>query len=189
MSVEPNSDVTTRAGIASLDRIRNVSPWGYRTCPNLGRRFGSGARQTLRKFYSSKQPVRGRCATPDTLQTSVTFRTQDLRKAVPLIYSTRHLHKRRARLDRGCAMFVGNLNSPRCSKCEETMSLRIIEPERPGFESQTFECPKCCDSKTLVTPISSAADDSIAAQASTGIPSRSPRPLRNSRDLCSRYRI
>jgi hypothetical protein len=80
-------------------------------------------------------------------------------------------------------MFVASFTSPRCSKCEEMMSLRIIEPERPGFESQTFECPKCYDAKTLVTPISSA-DESIADSASM-----SPRPFRTSRDLCSRYRI
>lgn len=99
-------------------------------------------------------------------------------------------HKRRAKPDRGmCKMFVASLTSPRCSKCEETMSLRIIEPERLGFESQTFECPKCHDTKTLVTPISSAADDSIAAPASTAIPRRTPRPFRTSRDLCSRYRV
>jgi hypothetical protein len=54
MSVEPNSDVTTRAEIASLDRIRNVSVSFrevYRTSPNLGRQFGSGAWRTLRKFH------------------------------------------------------------------------------------------------------------------------------------------
>jgi hypothetical protein len=80
-------------------------------------------------------------------------------------------------------MLVTSIKSPRCSKCGDTMSLRIIEPERPGFDSQTFECPKCSDTKTLVAPISSAP-------TSTGIPPpRSPRPFRSSRDLCSRYRI
>ena len=39
-------------------------------------------------------------------------------------------------------------------------------------------CPKCYDTKTLVAPISSATEVSI-----------STRPLRTSRDLCSRYRI
>jgi hypothetical protein len=86
-------------------------------------------------------------------------------------------------------MIVANFKNPHCSKCEETMALRVIEPERPGFESQIFECPKCYDTKTLVTPISSAAEASIAAPASTTIPSRSPRPFRTSRDLCSRYRV
>jgi hypothetical protein len=102
--------------------------------------------------------------------------------------STRH--KRRANLIGGCAMLVASINGPRCSKCGETMSLRIIEPERPGFESQTFECPKCYDTKTLVAPIASAADVSGAAPTSTAIPSpRSSRPFRTSRDLCSRYRV
>jgi hypothetical protein len=86
-------------------------------------------------------------------------------------------------------MFVASLKSPRCPKCEETMSLRIIEPERPGFESQTFECPKCHDTKTQVTPISSAADNSVAAPASAAIQPGSPRPFRKSGDLCSRYRM
>jgi hypothetical protein len=30
------------------------------------------------------------------------------------------------------------------------MSLRLIEPERPGFDSRTFECPKCYDTETFV---------------------------------------
>jgi hypothetical protein len=30
------------------------------------------------------------------------------------------------------------------------MSLRMIEPERPGFDSRTFECPKCYDTETFV---------------------------------------
>jgi hypothetical protein len=34
------------------------------------------------------------------------------------------------------------------------MSLRISEPERPGFDLRTFECPKCYDTETLVTSIS-----------------------------------
>jgi hypothetical protein len=34
------------------------------------------------------------------------------------------------------------------------MSLRIVEPERPGFDSRTFECPKCYDIETFVAPIS-----------------------------------
>jgi len=30
------------------------------------------------------------------------------------------------------------------------MALRIIEPERPGFDSRTFECPKCYATDTVV---------------------------------------
>jgi hypothetical protein len=86
-------------------------------------------------------------------------------------------------------MFVASIKSPRCSKCGETMPLRVIEPERPGFDLQTFECPKCCNTKTLVAPITEEVDVSIASPTSTAIPPpRSPRPFRTSRDLCSRYR-
>jgi hypothetical protein len=42
------------------------------------------------------------------------------------------------------------------------MTLRIIEPERPGFDSRTFECPKCYETETLVVSISSEADVSEA---------------------------
>jgi hypothetical protein len=41
------------------------------------------------------------------------------------------------------------------------MALRVIEPERPGFDSRTFECPKCYDTETLVVSISCAADVSV----------------------------
>ncbi len=68
-----------------------------------------------------------------TEHTFVTFRTNDLRKAI---------------------MFVDRIKSPRCPKCGALMSLRIIEPERPGFDSRTFECPKCYDTETFVASIS-----------------------------------
>jgi hypothetical protein len=41
------------------------------------------------------------------------------------------------------------------------MSLRIIEPERPGFDSRTFECPKCYDTETFVASISHEINVSI----------------------------
>ena len=59
-------------------------------------------------------------------------------------------------------MFVTRIKSPRCQKCEETMSLRIVEPERPGFDLRTFQCPKCFVSETLVVSISGEADISEA---------------------------
>ena len=42
------------------------------------------------------------------------------------------------------------------------MSLRIIEPERPGFDSRTFECPKCYDTETFVASISDEINVSIS---------------------------
>jgi len=51
-------------------------------------------------------------------------------------------------------MFVDRIKSPRCPKCGAMMSLQIIEPERPGFDSRTFECPKCYDTETFVASIS-----------------------------------
>jgi hypothetical protein len=61
----------------------------------------------------------------------------------------------------GYAMFVDRIKSPRCPKCGAMMALRIIEPERPGFDSRTFECPKCFDTETLVASISCEIDASI----------------------------
>lgn len=73
-------------------------------------------------------------------------------------------------------MFVTRIKSPRCQKCEETMSLRIVEPERPGFDLRTFQCPKCFVSETLVVSISGEADISIAPsrEAPATPPPRSP---------------
>jgi hypothetical protein len=41
------------------------------------------------------------------------------------------------------------------------MSLRIIEPESPGFDSRTFGCPKCYDTGTFVASISAEINVSI----------------------------
>jgi hypothetical protein len=59
------------------------------------------------------------------------------------------------------AMFVSRIKSPRCPQCGAMMSLRIIEPERPGFDSRTFECPKCYDTETFVASISHEINVSI----------------------------
>src|SRR5450756_2921889 len=56
MSVEPKSDVTTSAGIASLDRIRNVSVRVAGTFQTSGTRFRSSAWQTSRKYHLSEKP-------------------------------------------------------------------------------------------------------------------------------------
>jgi hypothetical protein len=59
-------------------------------------------------------------------------------------------------------MFVARIKSRRCQKCEETASLRLIEPERPDFDAQTFEWPKCFVSETFVISISGEVEGSIA---------------------------
>ncbi len=59
-------------------------------------------------------------------------------------------------------MFVDVIKSPRCSKCGEMMALRLIEPERPGFDLRTYECPKCLGTETLVASIFCEVDVSIA---------------------------
>src|SRR5258708_833968 len=85
-----------------------------------------------------------------TSHTSVTFRTNDLRKAVPppTVRGPRQGDNVEQSLqpDGGYAMFVDRIKSPRCPKCGAMMSLRIIEPERPG--------PKCYDTETFVASIS-----------------------------------
>jgi transposase-like protein len=83
------------------------------------------------------------------VHTSVAIRTKDLHKAIPM------LRCRRKAIDiREHAMFVDRIQSPRCPKCGAMMSLRIIEPERQGFDLRTFECPKCYDTETFVASIS-----------------------------------
>lgn len=36
-----------------------------------------------------------------------------------------------------------SIESPTCPKCSTQMRLFGIEPEAPGFELLTFECPAC----------------------------------------------
>ena len=50
------------------------------------------------------------------------------------------------------------------------MSLRIIEPERPGFDLQTFECPKCFSTETLVVSISREAVAEPGKRAPSELP-------------------
>ena len=37
-----------------------------------------------------------------------------------------------------------------CSKCGTTMLLFGIEPDRPGHELHSFECPKCQNIETRI---------------------------------------
>ena len=41
-------------------------------------------------------------------------------------------------------------NSPLCSRCGTQSRLVGIEPDKPGHELKTFECPKCQHFDTLV---------------------------------------
>jgi hypothetical protein len=42
---------------------------------------------------------------------------------------------------------------PPCPKCDTRMLLARIEPEKPGYEKQIFECPKCEHSISTVATI------------------------------------
>jgi len=55
------------------------------------------------------------------------------------------------------------------------MLLRLIEPEKPGFDAQTFECQKCLVSETFVISIYGADVSNALSLAS-----QTPPP-------CSRY--
>ena len=35
------------------------------------------------------------------------------------------------------------LDLPNCKKCGTTMLLARIEPDEPGHDKRTFECPRC----------------------------------------------
>jgi hypothetical protein len=63
----------------------------------------------------------------------------------------------------GYEVLANVIKSPGCLKCEATMALRLIEPERPGFDLQTFECPKCYGTETLVVSNSRELDVSVAS--------------------------
>jgi ribosomal protein S27AE len=39
---------------------------------------------------------------------------------------------------------------PPCPKCGTTMMLTRIEPDAPGYDRRTFECPQCENSETVL---------------------------------------
>jgi hypothetical protein len=43
-----------------------------------------------------------------------------------------------------------SIKRPTCSKCGTGMLLFGIEPERPGYELHSFECPKCQNTETRI---------------------------------------
>jgi DNA-directed RNA polymerase subunit M/transcription elongation factor TFIIS len=46
--------------------------------------------------------------------------------------------------------YSGAIIRPPCNKCGATMLLARIEPDKPGHDLRTFECPKCEHSETVV---------------------------------------
>jgi hypothetical protein len=85
MSVEPKSDVTTRAEIASLDRIK-TSPWLQdHLKPPAGDSVPARAKCCANFIF--QRTVRDYCAiNPSLFQTSVSFQTQGLRKTHPMMH-------------------------------------------------------------------------------------------------------
>jgi hypothetical protein len=45
---------------------------------------------------------------------------------------------------------VAKSDRPTCANCGTLMWLARIAPDKPGFDSRTFECPVCNESQTLV---------------------------------------
>jgi hypothetical protein len=46
--------------------------------------------------------------------------------------------------------YSDSLARPICSKCGTATILVGLEPERPGYELQTFQCPNCEHFETAV---------------------------------------
>jgi len=42
---------------------------------------------------------------------------------------------------------------PECPECAALMYLTTIEPERPGFDLRTFECPRCQHVESVVAEL------------------------------------
>jgi hypothetical protein len=111
---------------------------------SFGRRLSCEAGNFVKIWFSKKIVSWLLHRRPVLFQTFVTFRTRDLRKARPMV-----------QLPIGnTQVFANVIKSPRCPKCGEMMALRLIEPERPGFDLRTFECPKCFGTQTSVASIS-----------------------------------
>jgi hypothetical protein len=53
------------------------------------------------------------------------------------------------------------------------MALRLIEPESPGFDLRTFECPKCLGTETLV--VSNSCEVEVSEVEVSIAPARSRR--------------
>jgi ribosomal protein S27AE len=51
-----------------------------------------------------------------------------------------------------------SIKRPHCPKCGTAILLFGIEPEKPGFELQSFDCPKCHHIEVEVDKASPDAD-------------------------------
>ena len=51
------------------------------------------------------------------------------------------------------------LSRPSCPLCSNRMELKFIQPDRPGFDLRTFECPKCSVREDMI--IQFRMDDGI----------------------------
>ena len=65
--------------------------------------------------------------------------------------------KESAAFDQEIPCFRSGLNGGfLCPECESPMLLRRIDPERPSFELQTFECVKCNHVERVTTETKAA---------------------------------
>ena len=53
----------------------------------------------------------------------------------------------------------GAAPGPSCELCETDMWLRSIEPDKPGYDRRTFECPMC---QHLIVKIIKYSDETIS---------------------------
>jgi len=48
---------------------------------------------------------------------------------------------------------VDDLKDPPCPECGCMMWLKRIEPDKPGHDERTFECPRCLHTESLVVEL------------------------------------
>src|SRR3977135_168244 len=102
------------------------------------------------------RPLRAMITFVTPSHTTVTFRTKRFAQSSSngSCASTSDKHRAVVTTEGGYAMFLDRIKSPRCPKCGACMACRNLEPDRPGFASRTFECPKCYVNNTFVSSIS-----------------------------------
>jgi hypothetical protein len=48
------------------------------------------------------------------------------------------------------------IERPICTKCEIAMWLARVQPNKPGYDKRTFECPVCLDEMVVVVKSTAA---------------------------------